>query len=235
LPTALDEYRAQYAHSSNHDLQALLQTDPERLTPDALRALVDEASRRGLQPPVASARTISGAPRLSYMYPKAPLGPRLAAYIVDGIIGAGPVITAAVFDFLFHVAQSPLSRTINMAATVTWAIYYGATKDARGNGQSIGKKMNDLMVVGTETNEPCTLLQSAQRAFVGLIFGVIPVVGQLIEPIAVFATNDGRRIGDRAANTQVIRVSDYEPQRQQRLMKSGRDAGRPVIRPVEAR
>ena len=97
-----------------------------------------------------------------------------------------------------------------MLATMTWALYYGATKDARGNGQSIGKKMVGLMVVGTETNQPCTLGQSIGRALVRLLFGVIPVVGQLIEPIAVLVTDDGRRVGDRAASTQVIRASDYE-------------------------
>jgi len=212
-PISLDEYRARYARSSSHDLWALLQVDPERLTPGARQALAEEAARRGLDRNVAPAPDPTRAPIAQYIYPKAPLGQRFAAYAIDSIIGMGPVITAGIFDFLFHITHSPLNRTINMVATVTWALYYGATKDARGTGQSIGKKLLGLMVIGTETNEPCTIGQSTGRAFVRFLFGAIPVIGQLIEPIAVVATDDGRRIGDRAASTQVIRASDYEENR----------------------
>ena len=212
-PVTLDEYRARYARSSSDDLWELLQTDPEGLTPEARQALAEETVRRGIDRRGAPAPTVVDAPRRPYIYPKAPLGERFAAYIIDSIIGVGPVITAAIFDFLFHIAQNPANRTINMLATVTWAIYYGATKDARGNGQSIGKKMVGLMVVGTDTNEPCSIGQSTGRAFVRLLFSAIPLVGQLIEPIAVLATDDGRRIGDRAASTQVIRASEYEASR----------------------
>jgi uncharacterized RDD family membrane protein YckC len=209
-PVTLAECRAQYARSSSEDLWALLQIDPERLTPEARQALAEETARRGLDRRVAPAPTVVLEPPRRYIYPKAPLGERFAAYIVDSIIGIGPVITAAIFDFLFHITQNPVNVTINMVATVTWAMYYGATKDARGNGQSIGKKMCGLMVVGTETNKPCTIGQSTGRAFVRFLFGVIPLVGQLIEPIAVLAAKDGRRIGDRAAGTQVIRATDYQ-------------------------
>ena len=210
-PVTLNEYRARYARSSSEDLWQLLQIDPDRLTPEARQALGEETARRGIDRRVAPVPTVVDVPRRTYIYPKAPLGERFAAYIIDSIIGVGPVITAAIFDFLFHIAQNPMNRTINMVATVTWAIYYGATKDARGNGQSIGKKMVGLMVVGTDTNEPCTIGQSTTRAFVRFLFSAIPLVGQLIEPIAILATDDGRRIGDRAARTQVIRASEYEP------------------------
>ncbi len=148
--------------------------------------------------------------RPPYIYSKAPLGERFLAYLVDSIIGVGPMITAGIFDFIFHIAQNPTNRMINMIATMTWAIYYGATKDARGNGQSIGKKLLGLMVVGTETNEPCTVGQSTGRAFVRVLLSAIPLIGGLIEPIAVLANDDGRRLGDRAASTQVIRAADYE-------------------------
>jgi uncharacterized RDD family membrane protein YckC len=210
-PYTLEYQRARYARASSEELCELLQADPTHLTPEARQALTEEAARRGLDPRVAPVSTAVEPVRpREFIYPKAPLGERFVAYIVDSIIGVGPAITAAMYDFFFHITQSPTNRTINMIATVTWAIYYGATKDARGSGQSIGKKMAGLMVVGTSTNEPCTLGQSTTRAFVRFLFGAIPVVGQLVEPIAVLATNDGRRIGDRAASTQVIRASEYE-------------------------
>jgi uncharacterized RDD family membrane protein YckC len=42
---------------------------------------------------------------------------------------------------------------------------------------------------------------------------VIPILGQLVEPITVLTSDDGRRLGDRAAGTQVVDVSTYEATR----------------------
>src|SRR3954463_3460718 len=98
-PVTVDECRVQYARSSNEDLWALLQIDPERLTPEARQALAEETARRGLDRGVAPAPTVVLERRRPYIYPKAPVGERFAAYIVDSIIGVGPVITAAIFDF----------------------------------------------------------------------------------------------------------------------------------------
>jgi uncharacterized RDD family membrane protein YckC len=146
-----------------------------------------------------------------FIYPKAPLSERLGAYIVDSIIGYGPVIMAWVFNVLFHIGtESPTTRTINLVATIAWSFYYSWTKDARPNGQSIGKKMFGLMVVGVETDRPCTLGQSIGRGLVLSLLSGIPVLGWLIEPITVFVSDEGRRIGDRVAGTQVIRASVYE-------------------------
>ena len=146
-----------------------------------------------------------------FIYPKAPLGERLGAYVVDAIIAIGPVIMAAILNYLFPaVVQSPTTRTINMIATIAWAIYYGFTKDAQGNGQSIGKKIFGLMVVNLKTHRPCSLGQSIGRAAVPFLLDLIPLIGWLIEPIVAVASRDGRRIGDDVAGTQVIRASLYE-------------------------
>lgn len=206
-PVTLEEYRVRFARASSW---ALGQIEPACLTAEARQALFEEIARRGQEQPGSrpAIRFEPAAPE--YIYRKAPLGERFGAYVVDSLIGIGPLITAGIFNFIFHITQNPLNQTINMIATVSWAIYYGATKDARGDGQSIGKKMFGLMVVGTKTNEPCTLGQSMGRALVRFLLGALPMVGQLIEPIALLANDDGRRIGDRAADTQVILASDYE-------------------------
>jgi len=145
-----------------------------------------------------------------FIYPKAPLSQRFGAYIVDGIITVGPVIVAAIFNHLFHLGtQSPATRTINYVATLAWAFYYTCTRDARPNGQSIGKKIFGLMVVNTETDKPCTLGQAIGRGLTLAVLNGIPAIGWLIEPIAAVGSADGRRIGDRLAGTQVIRASVY--------------------------
>jgi uncharacterized RDD family membrane protein YckC len=100
---------------------------------------------------------------------------------------------------------------ILIVACGIWSFWYSFTKDGREGGQSIGKDMMDLMVVHTETNTPCTMGQSALRALVWFAVSLIPVVGWLIEPVIAIAAADGRRLGDRAAGTQVIPVSSYVP------------------------
>jgi len=146
--------------------------------------------------------------RLSYS--RAPNGVRLEAYIIDRVIGFGPVIMAWILDALFHVTQSKATMTFNMLATFAWAVYYALTKDGHGNGQSIGKKACGLMVINIDTGEPCSLGQSIGRGMVSGALGAIPLLGWFMEPIMVLADGDGRRLADHAADTQVIDVSVYE-------------------------
>lgn len=208
----VDEYRTCYARSNNEELRTLLDVQPERLTPEACQALAEEAARRGLarRNPRAALYTLASPSPLRLSYPKAPSTERFGAYIIDRIIAFGPVIVAGIFDSLFHFAKSDATRFINVFAMLAWAIYYTLTKDGHGNGQSVGKKLCRLLVIDVHTGEPCGLGQSIGRAIVAVLFGVIPLLGWLVEPIAVIGSDDGRRIGDRAAGTQVIPSSVYE-------------------------
>jgi uncharacterized RDD family membrane protein YckC len=85
---------------------------------------------------------------------------------------------------------------------ILWLIpfVYTLVKDGLGKGQSRGKKMLGLMVAYLPDNVPCTLGDSFVRSLVG----AIPVVGWFVEPAMVLVTADGRRLADKAANTQVI-------------------------------
>jgi uncharacterized RDD family membrane protein YckC len=208
----VDQYRARYARASNDELLELLGIPAERLTLEARQALGEESARRALDPSNPPAVvTVEPARVQRLTYPKAPLGGRLAAYVVDFLITMGPAIMASVFAFVFHLgAQSQTTNLINMIASFSWAIYYGFTKDSRTNGQSIGKKLFSLMVVNVDTGKPCSLGPSIGRTIVHAILNGIPFIGWLIEPIAVLTTADGRRLGDRLASTQVIRLSAYE-------------------------
>lgn len=208
----VEQYRARYARSSSQELIELLAIEPDSLTPEAQQALAEETARRGLSRGmviVESAAAVSHASPL-FVYPKAPLPERFGAYVVDQAIALGPVIMAGIFSFLFHLGtQSPTVRTFNYLATVAWALYYTCTRDARPNGQSIGKELFGLMVVNVRTNKPCTLGQAIKRGLALMFLNGIPLIGWLIEPIAV-TTHDGRRIGDKLAGTQVIEASVYE-------------------------
>ena len=212
----VEALRERYARTSDADLLALLAVDPERLTPESRQALAEETRRRGLEAPpewasVPVAATVGragiGATR---RYLKAPFGRRLLAYIIDGIVSVGAVAVAAIVISTNLWRDNGFAAFAVIAASVVWTIYYSFTKDGREGGQSIGKEMLNLMVVNTTTNQPCSTGESALRALVLFALNLVPVVGWLIEPIFALSDPDGRRLGDRAANTQVIEVSVYE-------------------------
>jgi uncharacterized RDD family membrane protein YckC len=68
-----------------------------------------------------------------------------------------------------------------------------------------------LMVVHLPSNQPCDRGQSAIRYLVMFLLNLVPYLGWLIEPVVLLAAAGGRRLGDSAAGTQVIRTADYRP------------------------
>jgi|TARA_B100001971_G_C18086690_1_gene481302 uncharacterized RDD family membrane protein YckC len=86
---------------------------------------------------------------------------------------------------------------------------YNFIKDGLGKGQSWGKKAVGLMVIHLSDKTPCSLSQSLLRNLIMILLGIIPFIGWLIEPIIVLSTKDGRRLGDRAANTQVVEIKKH--------------------------
>jgi uncharacterized RDD family membrane protein YckC len=217
----LEWFRIRYATYDDEDLLKLLAAHQQTLTPEARQALAEEAARRGgqtsLEARIAVRSAIIDAElrpkglRATCVYAKASLGARFGAYVTDRIIGMGPWILAAVSGWIFRVAPPDSAIGIlNILGTFAWAVYYGLTKDGRPNGQSIGKRMFGLMVVNVKTNQPCSRGESATRAFIGGLVGIVPLVGWLIEPAIATVRDDGRRLGDQAADTQVIAATTYE-------------------------
>jgi uncharacterized RDD family membrane protein YckC len=140
------------------------------------------------------------------LYPKASLWPRFLASLVDGLIAGVPVFPGLVL--LESRSTEVIGMLITMAAAV-WCLFYSYTKDGRPGGQSIGKRMNELMVVHLPTNLPCNKTQSAIRTLIMHLTGFVPFIGGFIEPVLVLTTSQGTRLGDRVAKTQVIDVRHY--------------------------
>jgi uncharacterized RDD family membrane protein YckC len=149
-------------------------------------------------------------------YPKASLGNRFLASLLDGLITIGLAIPAIIF-YAIGMAQLDSHRRSDDA--FVWFIFavflyfipliYSFIKDGLGQGQSWGKKAVGLMVVYLPKNTPCTKGESAIRCLIGSLLGIIPFVGWLIEPIMVLANEDGRRLADKVANTQVIEINMF--------------------------
>jgi uncharacterized RDD family membrane protein YckC len=167
-------------------------------------------------PPFASgsyaADVLAGA-GAGALYPKAPLGGRFLAALVDGLatVPAGLLWVFTVVAFTADATALGVVVALAAVAATLWALVYSFTKDGRPGGQSIGKKMMGLMVVHLPSNQPCTPGQSALRYLVMFLLNLVPYVGWLIEPIVLLTAAGGRRLGDSAAGTQVIRATDLRP------------------------
>lgn len=154
------------------------------------------------------------------LFPKASFGDRFLASLIDtgwcllflipgflllGIGTAGSFAASGTDGFGTLAGLG----AILIAAAVCYTVWYSFVKDGTPIGAGKGKKMMGLMVVHLPTGAPCSRGQSALRQLVMGLLGLIPYLGWLIEPIVALTAEGGRRLGDRAADTQVIRAEDY--------------------------
>lgn len=204
----LDELRAYYGRLADKDLEALVAIDNEHLTPEARQVLGEEVARRQLGSAPALAPRVAVVNGL-WVYPKARLGARLLAYIIDVVIGIFVPIAAAGIGLITSRGRFTVINVLLLISSIVWAFYYTFTKDAQDNGRSIGKRATGLMVVNITTNKPCSMGESALRALILQLINIVPLVGWLIEPMIALFSETGRRAGDLAAGTQVIEASAY--------------------------
>lgn len=167
------------------------------------------------------------------VYPKAGLGKRFVAWLVDGIIAIlgfilliplagmaysyGPVTVSDSYSYSYYYSYSysispfPVAGLVLLALLVTlgWYLFYTLFKDGFGRGQSPGKRLAGLMVVRLDLNAPCNYAASALRNLIKFGLFLVPTVGWIIEPVVVLAHDKGQRLGDLAANTQVVEIEQY--------------------------
>ena len=116
---------------------------------------------------------------------------RLLAQVVDGFVGAIPILLALAAAALSE-SLVPVLSLVGMA----WWIGYFLLADGLPGGQSYGKKMFGMRVVSPETGEPCTFFQSFIRNLLLTILGPL-------DWIFIFGERH-QRLGDKAAGTIVI-------------------------------
>ena len=156
------------------------------------------------------AATVAPVPPAPGRYPPAGPGARFGAALLD-IILAVVFLVPGMLAWGGTFASDFGDREIFMlAGGALTGLGYLLLKDGF-DGRSLGKRATGLMVVHLPSNRPCGIGLSIVRMLVVLFANVLPGIGWLIEPILVIVTSDRRRLGDRAASTQVIRVADYRP------------------------
>ncbi len=155
------------------------------------------------QPAVPVSQVAAGAP-----YTKAPLGARLLAFIADGIIGSA-LLPLGLLLVYAGVAQKQASVIgfVLVGLGGLWQLGYTLGRDGfRGAG--FGKRLTGLVVTRVESGAPASMGASIVRQLVWWALGIIPVIGTLAEPVLVISDKDGRRLGDKAAKTQVARATE---------------------------
>lgn len=137
---------------------------------------------------------------------KADLGKRFVAAIIDSFI-VGLLSIFAVIPYSIGLTKlssyyhSDDAAGYFFVAAVLYLIplTYSFLKDGLFKGQSVGKKIMGLMTISIDTKLPCSIGRSVIRNLISALVSFVP-----IEPILVLVTNDGRKLGDKAARTIVI-------------------------------
>jgi uncharacterized RDD family membrane protein YckC len=120
--------------------------------------------------------------------PRATLGERFAAHFVDSAVSCGGIILGT------HIGTS---LGVGAAPAVLMFVGYLLFSDGLGEGQSFGKKLVKIAVVDQSTGAPCSYGGSLVRNLVRML-GVFDWA---------FALGERRqRLGDKAANTIVVKV-----------------------------
>jgi len=147
-------------------------------------------------------------------YPKADLGKRFVAALIDGVIAG-----------ILTVVIPILGGLLGAAYTLTKdALVFQLTKDAQWKNRSVGKKVMGLQVVnlgGGDVDMTISLKRNVTLA-IGSLLAAIPLLGLLVAPLVggvlglieivlVLTDAAGRRLGDKWANTQVIAVEEPQP------------------------
>jgi len=209
-----DALRASYRQASDDDLRVILDAGTTQLSQEARSALMEEVARRRMLGEVNPLDKLAWPAEVAEVrrYPKVGLGRRLAARILDMLVPVPLMLASGILIAIGVTSDASAFTALGVMAMICsfgWGIYYSFTKDGRERGQSIGKKKLNLMVVNITTNKPCTKGESFLRELDLFFLQMFPIVGWLVEPIFIVASDDGRRLGDRAADTQVIDVNDY--------------------------
>ena len=140
------------------------------------------------------------------VYSKADIFRRFIAYLIDEVIACILIYV----PILGGIVSTVYILTKN-------AIAYEITKNPDFKNKSIGKKIMGLEVVsleGKDINWEVSVRRNLPFA-VASVFGILPIIGWLvgmvlgiiidiIEFFLVLTDNNGRRLGDRLANTQVV-------------------------------
>ena len=144
--------------------------------------------------------------RVSFDYQVAGLGTRAIAQVLDMLIIFG--ILTAVFFVASAVALVGSTGALLVLAIGSFVVIFGYfwVSESLWSGQTIGKKAFRLRAVG-DRGEPLTFAQAGIRNIVRIVDFLPYAYG--VGLIVLFVNGKGKRLGDLAAGTIVVKDSDH--------------------------
>lgn len=149
-------------------------------------------------------------------YPKADLGKRFVAYLIDCCVSTAMGIPSIISFFIGYAVMLNdyyLSEKAILCFVVAFVLYfipliYWCIKDGLERS-SYGKRAMYLRVVKISDGSPCTKGMSFLRALLTGIFSIIiPYVSWLVDPIMVLVRRDGRKLADLCLGLQVVSAEE---------------------------
>ena len=162
-----------------------------------------------MEQPLPDSELVVATPeRVSFGYQVAGLGTRAIAQLLDllivfGILVALSLAAGGAAAFTNNALVADLILIIGGFITVFG--YFWAS-EAMWSGQTLGKKAFRLRAVG-DRGEPLTFLQAGIRNVVRIV-DFLPY-GYGVGAVVLFINGKGKRLGDLAAGTIVVKDSDH--------------------------
>jgi uncharacterized RDD family membrane protein YckC len=146
--------------------------------------------------------------RVSFDYQVAGLGTRAIAQVVDLLILSGILIAVILTGVGVGTAvgSDTIATLVEVLGSFVVVFGYFWVSEAIWSGQTIGKKIFRLRAVG-DRGEPLTFMQAGIRNVVRIV-DFLPY-GYGVGFVVLFVNGRGKRLGDLAAGTIVVKDSDY--------------------------
>ncbi|HSS61417.1 MAG TPA: RDD family protein [Candidatus Limnocylindrales bacterium] len=161
-----------------------------------------------MQQPLPDTDLVVATPeRVSFDYQVAGLGTRAIAQLLDLLI-LGGVLLGILFGAL-AIGQAGLDTVAFLLGLIgSFLVVFGYfwTCEAFWSGQTVGKKVFRLRAVG-DRGEPMTFFQAGIRNIVRIVDFLPYAYGVGI--VVLFINGKGKRLGDLAAGTIVVKDSDH--------------------------
>jgi uncharacterized RDD family membrane protein YckC len=161
-----------------------------------------------MERPLSESDLVVATPeRVSFDYQVAGLGTRAIAQLLDLLIVLGVLIAIFFFGSAISVAANSgiAGSLIELIGSFVVIFGYFWASEAIWSGQTVGKKVFRLRVVG-DRGEPLTFVQAGVRNIVRIV-DFLPY-GYGVGLVVLFANGRGKRLGDLAAGTIVVKDSD---------------------------
>jgi uncharacterized RDD family membrane protein YckC len=159
-----------------------------------------------MQPQPDTDLVVSTPERVSFDYQVAGLGTRAIAQVLDLLIVSGLLLAVYFVALAVSVAGSSVAVIVGLIGAFVVIFGYFWVSEALWSGQTIGKKAFRLRAVG-DRGEPLTFAQAGIRNIVRIVDFLPYAYG--VGLIVLFANGKGKRLGDLAAGTIVVKDSDH--------------------------